>query len=329
MKEEQAKQVAIRKTRANRLTLIKKTGVVPEEAILGKVCSIVGNKVVVETSNKEQYECVLTGTIISKNSSLANIVATGDEVWFLMQENSLGSIIKIEDRKNFFSRQDPSNKNKEQILAANIDNVIIFFSADEPLFNPKLVDRFLIAATLGEVNPIICVNKIDLIDDNSPIYDYLEIYKENGIETFRISVLENQGVDAIKNRLSGAENLITGPSGVGKSTFLNMVLGYEAQVVREISQRTNKGTHTTSFSRRYVLDKTTTIIDTPGLREFGLWDMPYDKIYLFFPDMLKYINKCRFTSCTHTHEPNCAVKEAVENGELVWERYESYISLLE
>ncbi|MGI6370682.1 MAG: ribosome small subunit-dependent GTPase A [Ignavibacteria bacterium] len=329
MKYEQAKQTPIRKTRANRLTLVKTTGEVPDEANYGKVCSIVGNKVIVETTDKKEYECVLTGTVISDNSNLANIIAAGDNVWFLLEENSLGSIVKVENRETFFSRKDPSNTNKEQILAANIDNVVIFFAADEPLFNPKLVDRFLIAATLGEVKPILCVNKIDLIEDDSYIYDYLEIYKNNGIEVFTISVLENKGIELIKKCLVGAENLITGPSGAGKSSFLNLILGYEAQMVREISYRTNKGMHTTSFSRRYVLDNQTAIIDTPGLREFGLWDMQKEDFRLFFPDFIKYLNKCRFPSCTHTHEPDCAVKEAVESNEVDYERYESYISLLE
>ena len=157
----------------------------------------------------------------------------------------------------------------------------------------------------------------------------VNIYTKNKIDVFTISALNNTGIDAIINKIKNKETVISGPSGAGKSTFLNTVIGQDVQIINEISDRTNKGMHTTSFSYRYCLeDNKTAIIDTPGLREFGLWNIEKDELYLFFPDFIKYINNCKFDTCTHTHEPECAVKEAVKKGELYYERYESYYNLM-
>ncbi|MBR3090507.1 MAG: ribosome small subunit-dependent GTPase A [Bacteroidetes bacterium] len=327
--------------------LIKTTGNIPDDAIYGKVISIQSNKVVVETLDNKIYTCTLQGTIISNNSKYANIAAAGDNVWFVQKENSNPAIIKIDNRNNFFSRKDPGNRNKEQILAANIDNVLIFTAALRPALNLKFIDRFIIAATLGGVKPILCINKIDLCnkDDKEYLDNVVNIYKNNGIDVFTLSALNKIGFEPILEKIKGTESVVTGPSGAGKSTFLNTILGQEVQTVSDISLRTNKGTHTTSFSRRYRLENytnyssflsddyakkenKTALIDTPGIREFGLWNITKDELYLFFPDFIKYINNCKFDTCTHTHEPGCAVKEAVEKGELFYERYESYYNLM-
>jgi ribosome biogenesis GTPase len=334
-KEEQ-KQSPIRKSRSRNLILRRSEGTIPENAIRGEVVSIVGNQVVVETGT-EQINCVPTGTIISSNKH-SNLIATGDIVFFISPEdiinNNLSKIVKIEDRITKFSRVDPANTNREQIIAANIDTLLIFVSTYEPILNTRFIDRYLVTAYLSNITPIICVNKIELAK-KPLLYKMLAPYKKMGYSIHYISALEGEGIESIKKKLLNRRSVISGPSGAGKSTFLNKILGYSAQAISEISERTNKGTHTTSFSKLYRLEseKATRkkqkgyLIDTPGLREFGIWDLSKSELGVVFPDFLEYYPKCRYTSCTHTHEPECSVIDAVEQGLIEEERYLSYLNI--
>ncbi len=323
------KQIPIRRTRTHNLTLLKEVGEIPPNAKYGKVCSIVGNQVIVETSENNttiHYSCVPAGAIISRNSNLSNLIAAGDNVWFITTSDSLGSIIKIDERKQILSRTDPSNHNREQILAANVDNLIIFFSTVEPALNTRMIERYVIAAKLGTVNPIICINKMDLVN-NVEQKDIYSIFQDYKLPCFFISALNSKGIEPVKKILKNKESVISGPSGAGKSTFLNNLIGYKAQAVNEISEYTNKGLHTTSFSKRYSLHDNTAIIDTPGLREFGIWNLRKDELALFFDEFLEYFYDCQFTDCTHTHEPHCAVKAAVQEGKISEARYMNYLSI--
>jgi len=361
MDDEKIKQAPIRKSRSGNLILRKAVGEIPENAVRGEVSSIIGKNVIVEIvgaglapahnsrdamycvsttgqpqglplqNNKiEEVNCVPTGTIISKNRH-SNLIAAGDVVYFLHNNStknnfSLSKIIKIEDRVTKFSRVEPANRNKEQIIAANIDTVLIFVSTFEPMLNTRFIDRYLVAAKLSKIEPIICINKIELAEEKM-ITEILSDYKKLGIKIFYISALEGTNIETVKSEIAKRKTVISGPSGAGKSTFLNKLLGYEAQTVSEISERTNKGTHTTSFSKRYRLPKGGTVIDTPGLREFGIWDLSKFELGVIFPDFLDYYLNCKFTSCTHTHEPDCAVITAVEQGLISEERYLSYLNI--
>ena len=326
--EEKIKQAPIRKSRSRNLILRKTEGEIPANASKGEVSSIIGKNVIVEIEKNgkiEEVNCVPTGTIIAKNK-YSNLIAAGDVVYFLHNKNSLSKIVKIENRTTKFSRLDPANRNKEQIIAANIDTLLIFVSTFEPMLNTRFIDRYLVAAKLNNIEPIICVNKIELVEKKI-FSKLLSSYKKLGIKLYCISALEEINLDVVKNKIAKKSTVISGPSGVGKSTFLNKLLGYEAQAVSEISERTNKGTHTTSFSKRYRLPKGGTIIDTPGLREFGIWDLSKCELGVIFPDFLEYYLNCKFTSCTHTHEPHCAVIEAVDKGLISEERYLSYLNI--
>lgn len=326
--EEREKQTPIRKSKSRDTILRKTKGNIPKNAVKGEVVSIIGNNVIVEIKKNdtiEEISCVPTGTIISK-SRYSNLIAAGDVVYIIYNKNSLSKIIKIEDRKTKFSRVDPSNRNKEQIIAANIDTVLIFVSTLEPTINTRFIDRYIITAKLNNIEPIICVNKIELVNKRT-FTKILTSYKKLGIKIFYISALEEININTVKSKIITKKTVITGPSGVGKSTFLNKILGYEAQAVSEISERTNKGTHTTSFSKRYKLSENGFIIDTPGLREFGIWDLSKCELGVIFPDFLNYYLNCKFTSCTHTHEPDCAVIKAVEEGLIEEERYISYLNM--
>jgi len=326
--DEKIKQAPIRKSRSSNLILRKTKGEIPTNASKGEVSSIIGKNVVVEIEKNntvEEINCVPTGTIISKNQ-YSNLIAAGDVVYFLHNKNSLSKIVKIEDRITKFSRIEPSNRNKEQIIAANIDTVLIFVSTFEPTINARFIDRYLVAAKLSNIEPIICVNKIELVEKKI-ITKLLSAYKKLGIKLFYISALEEINLELIKKKIAKRKAVISGPSGAGKSTFLNKLLGYEARAVSEISERTSKGTHTTSFSKRYRLPQKGTIIDTPGLREFGIWDLSKFELGVVFPDFLDYYLNCKFTSCTHIHEPDCAVIKAVEKGLINEERYLSYLNI--
>ena len=307
-------------------------GTISNDAIKGEVVSIVGQNVIVEAhinSEIKNINCVQTGTIISQ-SKHSNLIAAGDIVYFNYEEG-LSKIVKVEERKTKFSRISPSNKNKEQIIAANIDTLLIFVSVLEPTLNTRFIDRYLVAAKLNNIEPIICVNKLDL-SNKKYVMELMNPYIKLGINVHCVSVLKNIEIKKLKNIILNKKTLISGMSGAGKSSFLNNILGYEAQVVKNISEKTNKGIHTTSFSKRYRIkdDKLQDrgwIIDTPGLREFGIWDLTKDEIGVIFPDFTDYYFRCKYTSCTHIHEPDCAVIKAVEDGEIDAERYNSYLNI--
>jgi ribosome biogenesis GTPase len=207
-------------------------------------------------------------------------------------------------------------------------------SAADPFYNRRLIDRYLIAIELGNLEPIICINKIDLMDEDF-VREDLTVYSEMlGIPVLLVSATKKKNLRALKTLLSGKKTVFSGPSGVGKSTLVNMLVGDEVQSVTEVSAKTQKGLHTTTFSVIFPLPEAQFpdggyILDTPGIREFGMWNVDAEDIPFYFHDFDDYRLECRFTPCTHTHEPHCAVKAAVEAGEIDPERYESYCLILE
>ena len=327
---EQEKHLPIRKSRSRNLKLQKNDGNIPNNAIIGEVISIIGNKIVVEIEENDlirNLDCVPAGTIIYKNN-YSNLIAAGDIVYLIENPTTLSKIIKICDRKSKISRLDPSNRNKEQIIAANIDLLIIFVSAFDPMINIRLIDRYLVAAKVSGIEPIICVNKMDLANKNE--FDaILNYYRMLKIPIFYLSMLKGVGLNKVKKFIFDRKSVISGPSGAGKSTFMNKILGYEAQIVQDISERTNKGIHTTSYSCRYRLAEGGSIIDTPGIREFGIWDLAKFELGVLFPGFSDYYAQCKFTSCTHTHEPDCAIIKAVEDMKIPTEQYLSYLNIYE
>ncbi len=314
--------------------LIRKTINNNPQYIRGRAISVIGKTVQVEldTNDKIVYECIVSGRINSPHIR-ANIVCVGDYVKFLVDEANehilSGRIIEIEERIRKFSRKLPGKNYSEHVIAANIDYVVFFLSAFDPAYNKKLIDRLLIGAEIGLVKPIICINKIDLASSTKEIAKDLEVYDKLNIPTFLISVNQNKGIKPLKKMIQDKTTLIFGPSGVGKSSFINLILKNDLQKVSEVSEKTGKGLHTTSFVKLIHCEKNTTIIDSPGIREFGLWDMDKLNLCFHFHDFDKYYPECKFKPCTHIHEPNCAVINAVENGEIDLERYQSYINIYE
>jgi len=315
------------KKRKTKRTIIKPNGKIHKDAVKGKVISTLGRLHQVKIfKDSKIYNAVTAGIVISKNDN-QSIVAVGDIVYVVVDNKTnppTAIIVKVEERKTHFSRK-AIGYNKEHVIASNIENLIIFMSADKPHYNRRLIDRFLVSAELNSLTPIICINKIDLGDDDDLRDDFI-VYQELGIKVVFLSA-KYDDLSEVKAFLKNKVSVLAGPSGSGKSTFLNNLLGINYQDIREVSDKTSKGKHTTSFVRMFELSKEGAIIDTPGLREFAIWGLEKDELALYFHEFDKYNERCKYNPCTHIHEPDCAVIEAVELGDIDFKRYESYLYL--
>jgi ribosome biogenesis GTPase len=335
--KENRKREPIRRSKASNRVLIKKDGKIDDKWLKGKVVATIGSIVLV-LKKDNLYECVIGGILISEYKD-STLVATGDEVWFEIESNDninydteleKGVIKKVGKRWTKLSRKTPGKNKSEHVLATNADQLLILMSAIDPIYNKRLIDRYQIAAELGDLKVLICINKIDLLDkeDIEFIKNDLSIYKDLGDHIILISAENRINLDELeKVYLSNKTTIFSGPSGVGKSTLVNQLLGKSVQVVNEISETTFKGKHTTSFTKMFDLKNGGKVIDTPGIREFALYDIEKDELPLFFRDFKDLYLKCKYNPCSHTHEPGCAVKEAVENEKIQFDRYESYLSL--
>lgn len=251
-----------------------------------------------------------------------------------MNKDGSGVIKEILPRKNYVSRKAPRIKGAstrgqrlEQIVASNIDTLVIISSCKNPRFNNRLIDRLLVAGESSHVQPIIVINKIDL-DEEKSYKVWYELYKNIGYEVFGTSVVENYGIENIKNVLNGRINLVWGQSGVGKSSLLNLLYEGLNLKVGAISNYTSKGVHTTVTSIMKKVDENTFIIDTPGIREIDPYGIKKEDLGHYFMEFADYINDCKFNTCTHNHEPGCAVVEALNCGKITKERYQSYLNIL-
>lgn len=330
------KQSPIRKSKSLKRTLIKAKGILPKDAIFGKIVATVGSLFIVK-SDESYFECIIGGTLISEYVS-ATLAATGDEVWFTLDDSlddsfanlKKGIIRKIGKRWTKLSRKLPGRIDAEQILASNADQVVIVMAAVNPFYNKRLIDRYQIAAELGDLKVIICINKIDLlnVDEIKMIEEDLSVYKDLGDDIIFISAENGDRIDVLRNTyLKDKVSIFSGPSGVGKSTLVNQILGGHIQKVKAISETTAKGMHTTSFTKLFELPEGGSIIDSPGIREFALWDITQEELPLYFRDFQDYYLNCKYSGCTHIHEPGCAVIKALEDDKIQIDRYESYLNL--
>ncbi len=289
--------------------------------------------------NARRLDCVPSRSIVTENSG-ATLIAVGDIVNLLPNEpepegqmpgslaSAGGVIVYVAERRTKLARMSAGRASEEQVLAANIDQLLILVSSDEPPYNKRLIDRYLVAARYGDLAPILIVNKMDLADEEG-IAEDLQVYRSMpGLPVLLISVKRNEGVSDVRDLLRNKTSVFSGPSGVGKSSLVNSLAGEELQDTCAINLRTNKGMHTTTYSRIVRLPENSYIVDTPGIREFGIWDVPADELSFYFDDFESFREHCRFGLCTHTHEPGCGIKSAVEAGDIDPERYESYLFIL-
>ncbi|MBU0473472.1 MAG: ribosome small subunit-dependent GTPase A [Bacteroidetes bacterium] len=291
--------------------------------------------------NGKSIICRLPGRFKNKfhlkqnKQRVLDIVTIGDRVKISINKDGRGEILKIMDRENFFSRKAPFLKGTagkgerlEQIFAANIDNVVIVASANNPVFNNRLIDRITVAAESSHVDVIIVINKCD-IGTAEEIEDWKEIYTACGYDVFVTSVKENIGLYQLSEALKNSTNLFCGMSGVGKSSLLNSLFPQLEFKVGEVSELLHKGKHTTVSAVLQKVDENTIIIDSPGIREFAPYGITNEDLSHYFIEFKPYMNNCKFNTCTHQHEPGCAVIEAVDNELISVERYYSYLNILE
>ena len=262
-----------------------------------------------------------------------NPIAVGDVIDFEIEnENEFSVMItKIHDRKNYINRQSPKIKSQQHIVAANVDQSMMIATIKEPRTSQGFIDRFLIACEMYHVPAIIIFNKMDLYKQKEmDKYSRMkEVYEKIGYKVVGISLKKNDLLDEIKELLKDKISLISGHSGVGKSTFINAILPELKIKTQDISGWSGKGQHTTTFAEMYELPFGGKIIDTPGMKEFGLVGVEKNELSGYFPEMRERINQCQFNNCTHINEPGCAIKEAVINGEIDEDRYVSYFNMLE
>lgn len=277
------------------------------------------------------FPCVIRGKIRLKGASSTNPVAVGDLVRY-EYDGDTGVITEILPRKNYIIRKSANLSRQAHIIAANIDQVMLICTLDFPEVKLPFLDRILLTCEVYNVPVTIVLNKIDLYKEThaESLEAFYDIYHRSaGYEIMEVSAKEGTGIDAIREKCKDRIVLFSGVSGVGKSSLIKAIDPALTPRTGEISAAHLQGKHTTTFYEMYKVATGGFIIDTPGIRGFGLVDLKQEEIALYFPEMLKASEGCRFTPCTHTHEPGCAVKEAVEEGLISYERYSSYLGMLE
>lgn len=275
------------------------------------------------------YDARLPGKFRLKDRTQTNPVAVGDNVHLDILEDDTARITEILPRKNKISRKATHGKKGEHVIAANIDTAIVVQSVAEPAYRTGFIDRFLATCELFDVSPVITFNKIDLLlNENSDDFEQvIGVYRKLGYTVVTCSVEEPETLNPLKGILQNHLSVFTGPSGVGKTSILNAIDKDSNRPIAPVSAYSSKGKHTTTFSELIPLHFGGYLIDTPGIREFGLIGIEPDELSLLFPDIDKYQEKCRYYNCSHTHEPGCAVKEATENGIIAPFRYKNYIQI--
>ena len=283
----------------------------------------------------DPFPAVIRGKVRLGSSRATNPVAVGDLVEYMSDDSStdgMATISRILPRRNGIIRRSTNLSRESHIIAANIDRVFLVTTVILPETKLEFVDRFLASCEAYGVHPTIIVNKTDLYDDEAltaQMERFEEIYRGAGYEVLEVSTVTMEGVSGIREMCHGSISLFSGASGVGKSSLLKALDPSLNPRIGEISTSHLQGRHTTTFYEMYPLEGGGFIIDTPGIRGFGLVDIAAEELSTYFPEMLRVMPMCRFKPCTHTHEPHCAVKQAVESGEISVERYSSYLGMLE
>ncbi len=294
----------------------------------GVVIKATGKRYTVKITDGEIVQCRLKGKFRIKGIKSTNPIVVGDKVE-LEQESELWMIIKLHERKNNILRKSVNLSKQTHIIAANIDQAILMITLDSPVTTTGFIDRFLVSANAYGVEVILLLNKIDLLDDamQKNKNNLQEIYEKIGYQFFAFSVL-NDDLSVIKTLMKGKVNMISGHSGVGKSTLINKFQPNLNINTKQVSDTHNQGQHTTTFSELYDLDFGASIIDTPGIRGFGLVELTPNEIGNYFPEFFVIKQKCKYHNCIHKNEPDCAVKTALGNGEIAESRYKNYLNML-
>lgn len=289
----------------------------------GRVLRVHGLQSIVETDDGRQYRCAVRRVLRTLATDERSIVTTGDRVWFLPSLGEEGCIERVEPRHGLLTR---SSRGREHVLVANVDQAVIVMSLVEPELKPHLLDRYLVSAAQGGLKPLICLNKADLVEPD-PFQQIVGLYSQLGIPIFLTSATTGVGVDRLRAHLRGRQTVFSGQSGVGKSSLLNAIQPGLALRVREVSETTQKGRHTTTTAELLRLECGGWVVDTPGVRQLQPWGILPEEVEGFFPELRPYVALCGYPDCTHTHEDRCAVKRAVQRRQVSEHRYLSYLGI--
>ncbi len=295
----------------------------------GRVIRVHGLTSIVQADDGIEYKCTVRGILKSLATDLQHVVVAGDFVTIQMAgletDDDQAVIVRVEPRRNQICR---TSRKRQQVIVSNIDLALIVASAAEPLLKPNLVDRYLVSADKAGIQPVIVINKVDLVDlaDLQPV---VGVWSQLGYPVVLTSAESGLGIGRLRSLVTGRDSVVTGQSGVGKSSILNAIEPGLQLRVGNVSAENQKGRHTTTSAVLIPLECGGHLIDTPGIRQFQLWDVIPEEVVGLFRDIRPFINGCRFPDCTHTHEDDCAVKWAVADGKLDVRRYESYCQIRE
>ena len=298
----------------------------------GLVIKSTGSWYVVLTENGQTYQARLRGKFKLKDNKVSNPIAVGDRVTIDLEGEEEGSAVirEIEPRQNYIIRKSTHKSAYSHILAANLDQALLVVTLVSPRTSFGFIDRFLVTADAYEIPAVLIFNKADLFDEDLAEYQpqVSRMYEQIGYRCFTCSAVTGQGLAEVRQLLDDKVTLVSGHSGVGKSTLLNALVPGLTLRTAEISDYSDKGKHTTTFAEMFEVKPGTYLIDTPGIKELGVVEMPKEEVSHYFPEMRERLNQCRFNNCLHVNEPGCVVREAVDRGKISLTRYQSYLSIL-
>ncbi|MDB0011636.1 ribosome small subunit-dependent GTPase A [Crocinitomicaceae bacterium] len=298
----------------------------------GKVLKSTGKWYIVEMEDGSIVNCRIRGKMRMSKLRTTNPIAVGDEVIISDVQDEDGNlmILDFKERKNYIVRKSTNLSKQMQILAANVDKAYLLVTMKSPVTHLAFIDRFLVAAESFRIPTTILFNKIDIYDEDE--LEYIDalcyLYENAGYPCFKISAKKEEDIQFLKEDIKGKQIMISGHSGVGKSTLVNALDESLSLRIGEISQSNAQGKHTTTFAEMYKLDSGGYIIDTPGIRAFGIVNLEKEVISHYFPEMRRLLNECKYNNCLHMNEPKCAVKDAIESGEVSESRYTTYMQLM-
>ncbi len=300
----------------------------------GIIYKSTGSWYTVKTIDNHFYDCRIKGKFRMKGIKSTNPIAVGDVVDFELDETSdetIGLIHNIHERTNYIVRKSVNLSKQSHIIASNIDIVFLLVTINNPITTTSFIDRFLVTAEAYHIKAVLVFNKIDTYDQATLEEQLFQqyIYTQIGYECLRVSATAGKGLEELKQMMKGKVSMFSGHSGVGKSTLVNALEPNLNLKTKEISDLHQQGQHTTTFAEMFDLSFEAKIIDTPGIRGFGIVDMEKSEIKGYFPEFFALENQCKFNNCLHKDEPHCAVKKALEDDKIAWSRYKSYLQILE
>lgn len=297
----------------------------------GLVVKNTGSWYTVKTDSGQLIDCKLKGNFRLKGIRSTSPVAVGDFVQIVTNAEGTAMITAIDDRKNYIIRKSPNLSKQSQIIAANLDQAFLLVTINYPETSTIFIDRFLAGAEAYRIPVVLVFNKTDLLNEEEHHYQQMmmNLYETIGYHCVEISAETGQGMEVIDALLAQKVTLLSGNSGVGKSTLINVLIPHAEQRTAEISDAHGTGIHTTTFSEMIALPHGGYVIDTPGIKGFGTFDIEPEELTSYFKEIFAFSKDCKFNNCTHTHEPGCAVRTAVENHYISESRYQSYLSMLD